>query len=131
MASTERRSRTSRCQSGMGDSREAAQGGEQFRPFAAKRCKFFPSSEGEAVAATAASAGAGFPGAANPFLPFETVKHRVEGRQGEAQRTFGLLFNAAADFVAVECTVFENAEDSEFGGAALDDWGDHELLPYV
>src|SRR5439155_21788309 len=115
-------------QLGIGDSGEAAKRGKEFGPFRAQGGDFFLSGGREAIATAATSVGAGLPGSANPTLPFHAIKHRVKSGEREAKRTFGVLFDAAGDFVAMERAGFEDAEDGEFGGAAFDARGDHDAL---
>src|ERR1700688_761619 len=131
MARPASRCSTSWRQSRMGDLGEAAERAEEFRPFGAKRKQHFLTRGREAIAAAAAAICTGFPGAANPAALLHAVQHRVQGGEAEAERAFGLHFNAVGHFVAVQRTVFQYAEDGQFRGALLDASADHRLLPYM
>src|SRR6202007_1816153 len=128
-ARPESRRCTSLFQSGMGHLGQLLEGAEELRPLALQRRQLLLSRGRQAITASAAAVRAGFPCAPNPPLLLHSVEHRIERREGETQRTTGLLFDAARQLVAVQRAVLKDAEDRQFRRTALDSGSDHWLVP--
>src|SRR5258708_35531380 len=113
----------------MGHLRKAAQSVEQLRPFLANRREFFLPLGSQAITTAAPAIAAGFPAATNPATLLHAVQHGVERREGESQRSFGLLLDAPRQLIAVKRRLFQNAENRQFGRASFDSRSNHRPLP--
>src|SRR5438132_14209809 len=101
MRDPDRRTRTISRQSGIVDTRDAADGAGELLPASALRGQYFPARGGDAVVAAAALAGFFHPSALDQTARFEPVKQRVERSGLKAQGAFGAARNQLADLVAV------------------------------
>src|SRR6267154_527746 len=98
----------------MGSLGQMAQRIKELGPFGAERRKLFLSRGSKPIATAAAAIRTSFPGAANPATLLHAIEHGVKSGEAEAQRAFGLQFDAASQFIAMQGAVFENAEDGQF-----------------
>src|SRR6266567_4443404 len=122
---------TSFCQSGIGHLPKLAQSAEEFCAFLAQRRKLFLPGRRQPVASAPSAVAARFPASANPPALLHAVEHGVKSGKREAQCALGLFLDAAGHFIAVERALFENAENRQFRGAALDSCSNHKALPYI